>query len=178
LRIQNNFAQISLILNVNAERARRIASELYRKERSSSAYASTYAFSLYTRGDKIGASKVMGALGDTQLNDPSVAAYYGLFLAAVGEKQKAREYFRIGASAKLLPEERALIAEAESSLKYGPHENDAVIPLRNGRCCKQESNYFDAFEQRRRRASKIVAAMARSAAGMRLAASGIGAIVA
>jgi hypothetical protein len=117
LRIQNNFAQISLILNVNTDRARRIASELYRKERSSSAYASTYAFSLYTRGDKIGASKVMGALGDTQLNDPSVAAYYGLFLAAVGEKQKAREYFRIGASAKLLPEERALIAEAQSSLK-------------------------------------------------------------
>ena len=117
LRIQNNFAQISLILNVNADRARRIASDLYRKERSSSAYASTYAFSLYTRGDKIGASKVMEALGETQLNDPSVAAYYGLFLAAVGEKQKAREYFRIGASAKLLPEERALIAGAESSLK-------------------------------------------------------------
>ena len=72
--------------------------------------------SLYEKTDKIGASKVMGALGDTQLNDPSVAAYYGLFLAAVGEKQR-RGNLKIGASAKLLPEERTMIAEAERSSK-------------------------------------------------------------
>jgi hypothetical protein len=47
------------------------------------------------------------------LRDPSLAAYYGIILAAAGDAAKAREYLKIGASARLLPEEKALLAKAE-----------------------------------------------------------------
>jgi hypothetical protein len=116
-RIQNNLAQICLLLNADLERARKLAVELYRKEGSNPAYAATYAFALHTKGDTSGALKVMSALNATQLHDPSVAAYYGVLLAAAGDTQAAREYLKLGASAKLLPEEKALITKAENSLK-------------------------------------------------------------
>ena len=116
-KIQNNLAQICLLLNADVERARKLAAEVYRKEGANPAYAATYAFALHTKGDTIGALKVMRGLNTTQLHDPSVAAYYGVLLAAAGDAQGAREYLKLGASAKLLPEEKALITKAENSLK-------------------------------------------------------------
>jgi hypothetical protein len=59
----------------------------------------------------------MESLNVEQLQEPSIAAYYGVILIAAGENEKAREYLKLGDSAKLLPEEKALIAKAESALK-------------------------------------------------------------
>jgi hypothetical protein len=117
VRVRNNLAQVSLLLNADVERARKLAAELYRKEGSNAAYASTYAFALYTKGDSNGALKVMNGLGDGRLQEPSLAAYYGVILAATGDKAKAREYLKLGAAAKLLPEEKELVAKAESTVK-------------------------------------------------------------
>lgn len=115
--IQNNLAQICLLLNADTERARKLAAEVYRKQGSNPAYAATYAFALYTNGDTTGALKIMGALNPTQLREPAVAAYYGILLAAAGDSQNAREYLKLGATAKLLPEEKKLLTKAENSLK-------------------------------------------------------------
>jgi hypothetical protein len=115
--IQNNLAQVSLLLNADVERARKSAADLYRKESSNPAYASTYAFGLYTKGDVKGALDIMNRLTDEQLRDPSLAAYYGVILVAAGDKAKAQEYLKLGNSAKLLPEEKALVAKAESTGK-------------------------------------------------------------
>jgi len=51
------------------------------------------------------------------LRDPSLAAYYGVILTAAGKNEKAKEFLALARSGKLLPEERALIAKAEQSLK-------------------------------------------------------------
>jgi hypothetical protein len=117
LTLQNNLAQISLLLGADVERARKVAAEIKGKEPSNGAYVSTYAFSLYTNGDVKGALQAMDQLGHDQLRDPSVAVYYGLVLAATGQKEKAREYLRRAAEATLLPEEKALVAKAESTLQ-------------------------------------------------------------
>ncbi len=117
LRIQNNLAQISLLLNADVDRARRLAAELYRKEGSNPAYASTYAFALYRKGDTNGALKVMNGLSDSQLRDPSVAAYYSVILAEAGDMARAREYLKLSAPAKLLPEEKELVVKAEETVK-------------------------------------------------------------
>jgi Tfp pilus assembly protein PilF len=116
-RVQNNLAQICLLLNADAERAQKLAAELYRKEGSNPAYVATYAFALYTKGNTSGALKIMNALTPTQLHEPAVAAYYGVLLAAAGDAQGAREYLKLGATAKLLPEEKTLITKAENSVK-------------------------------------------------------------
>lgn len=115
LRVQNNLAQISLLLNADVDRARRMAADLYQKEPTNGAFASTYAFSLYSKGDIGAAVKVMNNLRQDQQRDPAVAAYYGVMLASAGEKGKALEYLQIGKTATLLPEEKTLIERAELS---------------------------------------------------------------
>jgi hypothetical protein len=59
----------------------------------------------------------MSTLDPTQLHEPATAAYYGVFLAAAGRTQDAQEYLKLGATAKLLPEEKILVTKAEKSLK-------------------------------------------------------------
>jgi Flp pilus assembly protein TadD len=115
--IENNFAQVSLLLDADAERARKIAAELVRKEPANANYVSTYAFALYTRGDVAEALQAFSRLTEEQLQVPTIAAYYGVVLAAAGEREKARQYLARGAKAFLLPEERALLTKAEASLQ-------------------------------------------------------------
>ena len=117
LMLQNNLAQISLLLGTDSEHAKKIAAEIKAKDPSNGAYVSTYAFSLYRSGDIQGALKAMDQLTPDQLLDPSIATYYGLLLAADGQKQKAREYLQRAAEANLLPEEKALIARAEIAVQ-------------------------------------------------------------
>src|SRR5256714_14081609 len=70
LNVQNNLAQVSLLLNVNADEARRLAADAYRKAPSNPAYATTYAYSLITKGDTAGALRTLNSLTDVQLRDP------------------------------------------------------------------------------------------------------------
>ena len=117
LVLQNNLAQVSLLLGADVERARRIAAELTNKEPANGSFLATYAFSLYAKGDIKGAVQAMDKLTPDQLRDPSLAAYYGVVLAAAGQRDKAREYLPRAREANLLPEEKALVAKAESSAK-------------------------------------------------------------
>jgi predicted Zn-dependent protease len=116
-RLQNNFAQLCLLLDIDVDRAQELARDLYAKEPNNPAYVSTYAFALYTIGDSKGALEIMNPIGQSQWREPSLAAYYGIVLAAAGHNEKAKEFLELAASGKLLPEERALIAKAEESLR-------------------------------------------------------------
>lgn len=113
--IQNNLAQVSLLLGVDTDHARKSAAELTSKDPSNPIYASTYAFSLLSKGDTRGSLQVMNRLNQDQLRDPAVATYYGLVLAAAGQKERAREFLARSSEATLLPEEKALVAKAESA---------------------------------------------------------------
>lgn len=117
LKLQNNLAQVSLLLGTDSERARKVAAEINGKQPLNGAFVSTYAFSLYSSGDVRGALHAMDKLSEDQLHEPSVAAYYGIVLAAAGQKEKAREYLRRAAEIDLLPEEKALVAKAENTLQ-------------------------------------------------------------
>ena len=119
LSLQNNLAQIGLLLNADPERAKKLASDLYQKNPTEPAYVSTYAFSLYAKGNAAGAVQAMETLKEEQLRDPGFAAYYGMFLAAAGQTEKAREFLNLGSAARLLPEEKALVDKARSRLNQG-----------------------------------------------------------
>lgn len=116
LKVQNNLAQISLLLHVDLERAMKRASDLYNKDPANPAYVSTYAFALYEKGDVNAALAAMSKLREEQLRDPALAAYYAIFLVASGDKAKARQYLEQGKQANLLPEEKALIERSEARL--------------------------------------------------------------
>jgi predicted Zn-dependent protease len=111
LDVQNNLAQISLLLNAQPEEARRLAAKIYEKNPTNAAYATTYAYGLVTKGQLTQAIKVMSSLTPQQLRDPAVSAYYGICLAAAKDA-RAREFLEIGEHAALLPEEKALVQKA------------------------------------------------------------------
>jgi len=115
LNVQNNLAQVSLLLNANPEDARRAAAEVYQKAPNNPAYMTTYAYSLLSQGNAKEALKIMSSLSQEQLSDPQISTYYGISLAANGD-EKARPYLDFGKQANLLPEEKALIEKAYASL--------------------------------------------------------------
>ena len=111
-KAQNNFAQLSLLLNLNLEYAHQVAEQLYRKDPKNPIFVATYAFSLYRKGQFAQASAVMSKLDPSQLEEPGTAAYYGLFLSAAGDESKAAGYLKKGLQASLLPEEKTLLQDA------------------------------------------------------------------
>jgi thioredoxin-like negative regulator of GroEL len=114
--VQNNFAQLSLLLNLNALRAQKTAKEVYEKDPKNPAYVSTYAFALHTQGETKKALGVLETLSAEQLHEPGVAAYYGIMLAATGDQARAAEFLDLGEKGNLLPQEKTLIEKARRSL--------------------------------------------------------------
>lgn len=115
--VKNNLAQTSLLLNAETGYARKMAEEVYRQNPANAAYATTYAYSLYSKGDTNGALKVMTTLTDQQRREPAISAYYGIFLTFAGEHEKARQFLERSDKANLLPEEKALIEQAKKRLE-------------------------------------------------------------
>lgn len=110
---QNNLAIASLLLGVESDRAMRIAKELYGKHPENAAYASTYAFALHCATRTAEGLRVLESLPPKRLEDPAIATYYGILLAANHSPEKARRFLNIGRDASLLLEEKELVARAE-----------------------------------------------------------------
>lgn len=115
LDVENNRAQVSLLLDVNSAEAKRAAADVYQKSPKNPAYLTTYAYALLREGNPKEALHLMQSLTPEQLSDPQVSTYYGISLAANGD-EKARSYLDFGKQANLLPEEKALIDKAYASL--------------------------------------------------------------
>lgn len=105
----NNFANFSLLLNQEMDRALNIARELYEKEPNNPVYASTYGFALFRTGKNPQALEVMEKLKPEDLKTPSVAAYYSAFLDAAGRTDQAREYRQLARGVSLFPEEEKIL---------------------------------------------------------------------
>lgn len=106
---QNNYAMLSLILNTDHKNAYTLAESLHRNQPSNSAFLSTYAFSLYRRGQSKEALQLFSTLNPKLLESPSYAFYYALFLKAEGRESESIRYAKLAEKADLLPEEKALM---------------------------------------------------------------------
>jgi hypothetical protein len=115
LDLQNNLAQVSLLLDINPTEARKLALDVYHKSPNNPAYLTTYAYSLLTQGNPKEALRIMRSLNQEQLSNPTISAYYGICLVANGD-DGARVYLEFGKQANLLPEEKALIDKAYASV--------------------------------------------------------------
>jgi predicted Zn-dependent protease len=113
---RNNLAATSLLLKQNLPKAHEIAKELFSQHPDQAIVSSTYAFSLHLQGRTREGLTVLEKLKPEALEMPSVALYYGLLLSASGDLSKAARYLGIAQKAELLPEERALLAEALKGL--------------------------------------------------------------
>jgi len=113
LAVRNNFAQISLLLNLNADQAYRLAREVYEQEPKNPNYAATYAFSLHLQGDVKKALQALAAFSEAELEQPQIAAYYGVLLASSGDFSRAAKFLDLGEKAYLLPGEKKLLEKAQ-----------------------------------------------------------------
>ena len=109
---QNNLAATSLLLRLNLPRAHQLAKEVISEHPEEAIFASTYAFSLHLQGRTKEGLAALEKFKPSALEYPSVAVYYGLLLSESGETNKAGKYLAIAQKAELLPEEKALVAEA------------------------------------------------------------------
>ena len=80
--------------------------------RANAAFNSTYAFALHSNGHTEDGVKVLENLSPESLEVPTVAAYYGIILAAYNSPDKASHFLEIGRQGILLREEKELIANA------------------------------------------------------------------
>jgi predicted Zn-dependent protease len=113
---RNNYAMVSLLANNDLARAHNAAAELHLADPQNPVFVSTYAFSLHLLGRTKDAIEVLRGLGLDKLDDPSLALYYGLFLAMDGQTETARGYLKRAETAFMLPEESALLAQAKARL--------------------------------------------------------------
>jgi predicted Zn-dependent protease len=112
----NNLAMISLLLGKDVTHASEMAKNLYAKHRGEAKYVSTYAYSLHLRGQTDQAVRVMSALDPAVIDAADIATYFGIFLAAAGDTERAAKYLDLAKGADLLPEEQELVRKARVQL--------------------------------------------------------------
>ncbi len=113
---KNNVAYLSLLLNVDLERAHALAKDVYKTDPLRPVFVTTYAMSLRLQGKTEQGLKVMRALPENDLETPGNALFYGVLLADSGAREPARKYLELAARARLFPQEQALIAKAREEL--------------------------------------------------------------
>jgi predicted Zn-dependent protease len=113
LAVKNNLALTSLLLDPRDAKSFSLARQVYEQQPANPFFVSTYAYSLHLQEKNREALQLFQTLKPEQLDDPSVAAYYGIVLADVGEQASAKKHLAMGERAKLLPEERTLIKSAQ-----------------------------------------------------------------
>jgi len=112
IEMKNNVAFVAMLLNAQELDPYDLASEVYQKAPQNPSYAATYAYSLYLQGKYPEALKVMQQIAPKELQNPSIAGYYGIILKANGNLESARAYLKLTVKAQLLPEEQALFQQA------------------------------------------------------------------
>jgi len=111
---RNNFTFLGLLIRSGDNAAHeKTARALYDEAPGNPIVVSTYALSLFQRGRVNDAIALMAQLGPGDTRKPVVALYYGIFLTAAAQAEKATPYLEIGAGGPLLPEEKALLAHAK-----------------------------------------------------------------
>jgi tetratricopeptide (TPR) repeat protein len=114
LSVKNNLAMTALLLEANELKPYDLARDVYQQAPTNASFASTYAYSLHLQKKDAEALKVMQQLKPQQLDDPSVAGYYGLILQATGNREKAKVYLQWASKAQTLPEEKKLFDRAKA----------------------------------------------------------------
>jgi hypothetical protein len=109
--LKNNLAATALLLKTNLTQAGQWAAELYAQKTNEPPIVSTYAYALHLQGrDKEGLAALQ-KLKPSQLEQPSVALYYGVLLHATGQTNEAAWFLALAQTqGSLLPEEKQLLS--------------------------------------------------------------------
>jgi hypothetical protein len=111
--IKNNLAATCLLLKTNLPQACQWATEVYAGTTNDRVVASTYAFALHLQGRTKEGLAILRKLDGRLLQQPDIALYYGVLLAATGATNEAAPFLQIARNNnRLLPEEKQLLEQA------------------------------------------------------------------
>lgn len=127
--MKNNAAMLSLLLGTNVAEAVETARVLSEGEPTNANYLSTYALGLFLQGYAGKAADVMKKIDPEKLKQPAVAVYYGLVLSGTDAKEEARGFLQLASEARLLPEEKKLMAQAWARID-NPAPAETAPPVR------------------------------------------------
>jgi Flp pilus assembly protein TadD len=113
---RNNLAATDFLLMDDLGQGHRLAKEVYDHDPKNPAFIATYAYSLQLQGKNAEALALFEQLKPEQRIDPSTAVYYGVVLAAKGDRDRAREILQSATRISMLPEERKLAADTLARL--------------------------------------------------------------
>ncbi len=108
---RNNLAVASFLLREDLEKAHQLARGVYDHDPKNAGFIGTYAYSQHLQGRSKEALALFEQLKPENRTDAATAIYYGVVLAAVGERERAIAPLEFAAKSSLLPEERRLAAE-------------------------------------------------------------------
>ncbi len=114
--LKNNLACTALLLKTNLIQANLWAAEAYAQAPTNADVVATYAYALHLRGRNQEGLDALQKLKPEQLEQRSVALYYGVLLCATGKAGDAAPYLQIARTkGQLLPEETLLLAEMDKT---------------------------------------------------------------
>ncbi len=114
---RNNYAFLLLLLDINREKAVRLAEETAKQAPDQPNIAATLAFARFRQGNPEVAKQVLEKFDEQTLEKPGIALYYALSLSGSKESDKALHYAQIAErSQSLLPEEAVLAGRVVGAL--------------------------------------------------------------
>ncbi len=106
---RNNEVALALLAGRGGDAAFHTAEALFNENPKNVFAASTYGFSLYQQGREKEAVALLEKFSPEELHRPAIAQYFGVFLAASEQMDRAAEYLSLAAKAPQLPEEKSLV---------------------------------------------------------------------
>jgi predicted Zn-dependent protease len=117
IRYKNNYAFYLLLLNMDIQRAVKLAEECWHQAPSEPHVAATYAFALYRINKYQEGVQVLDKLPARDLDEPKTALYYALVLGAAGQTDKASHYLALAQKTdRFLPQELELADRLAANL--------------------------------------------------------------
>ena len=112
--LKNNLATTALLLKTNVANACQWAAQIYAQAPTNAEVVSTYAYALHLQGRNKEGLAALQKLKPAQLEQPSIALYYGVLLSATGKASEAAPYLQIARTkGQMLTEEKQLLTETD-----------------------------------------------------------------
>ncbi len=114
LTLKNNLTATALLLKTNVADAYQWAADIYTEAPTNAHVVCTYAYALHLQGRSKEGLAALQKLKPAQLEQPSIALYYGVLLSATGKASEAAPYLQIARTkGQLLTEEKQLLTETD-----------------------------------------------------------------
>ena len=109
---KSSLATMGMLLDPTDRQPYKLSAEAFEALGTNASVAAAYALSLHLQRQTDQALQIMEQIPAERLEAPPIAARYGFLLTEAGQRERARKYLKLAEKARLLPEEKRMLAKA------------------------------------------------------------------